>query len=139
MRRRLLLRRIRSDKPIKIMNQIEGIDSKQSLDGRDGNGHVWPIIQPSFQLYCQRVDGRLNMARYYALSLQPTLFGEIAVVRAWGRIGHAGGEKSDVYESEREAVAHFLKLARQKRGRGYRPVRSCGNDGKTAGLTTLAP
>jgi len=34
-----------------------------------------------FQLYCQRVDASKNMARY-ALSIQPALFGETALVRA---------------------------------------------------------
>ncbi len=37
------------------------------------------------------------MARYYALSIQPTLFGEAAIVRCWGRIGKRGGEKSEVF------------------------------------------
>lgn len=82
-----------------------------------------------FQLYCQRVDANRNMARYYMLSIQTTLFGEAAVVRAWGRIGKRGGEKRDVFANEREAAAHFLELARQKRNRGYRPARSCGNAG----------
>ncbi|MEZ2127883.1 MULTISPECIES: WGR domain-containing protein [unclassified Sinorhizobium] len=80
-----------------------------------------------FQLYCQRTDQARNMARYYALSLQPTLFGETAVVRAWGRIGKRGGEKSEVFATEREAVSHFLRLARKKRRRGYKPVGTCGN------------
>ncbi|WP_182549864.1 WGR domain-containing protein [Phyllobacterium myrsinacearum] len=31
-----------------------------------------------------------NMARYNSLSLQPTLFVEIALVRTWGRIGTMG-------------------------------------------------
>ncbi|WP_046602098.1 WGR domain-containing protein [Neorhizobium galegae] len=83
----------------------------------------------SFQLYCQRVDVTKNMARYYALSLQPTLFGEIAVVRCWGRIGKRGGEKSEVFDTESEAARHFLELARLKRAKGYRPVGNCGNPG----------
>jgi predicted DNA-binding WGR domain protein len=80
-----------------------------------------------FQLYCQRVDQSKNMARYYALSLQPTLFGETAVVRQWGRIGKRGGEKSEVFATEREAASHLLQLARKKRRKGYRPVGTCGN------------
>ncbi|MBB3594780.1 putative DNA-binding WGR domain protein [Rhizobium sp. BK529] len=62
------------------------------------------------------------MARYYDLSLQPTLFGEIAVMRSWGRIGRAGGEKSEVFSSDQQAISHFLELARRKRKRGYAPV-----------------
>lgn len=39
------------------------------------------------QLYCQRIDPSKNMARYYTLYLQQTLFGETSLVRCWGRIG----------------------------------------------------
>jgi predicted DNA-binding WGR domain protein len=77
-----------------------------------------------FHLYCQRVDRTRNMARYYALAIQPTLFGEAAVVRRWGRIGSRGGEKTDVFATEREAAMHFLDLARRKRQRGYHPART---------------
>ncbi|WP_184327753.1 WGR domain-containing protein [Rhizobium sp. BK529] len=76
----------------------------------------------SYHLYCQRIDASRNMARYYDLSLQPTLFGEIAVMRSWGRIGRAGGEKSEVFSSDQQAISHFLELARRKRKRGYAPV-----------------
>jgi predicted DNA-binding WGR domain protein len=79
------------------------------------------------QLYGQRIDDSKNMARYYAMSIQPTLFGEVAVVRHWGRIGRAGGEKIEVFETEEEATAHFLEIARRKRAKGYRPFGSCGN------------
>ncbi|WP_105422330.1 MULTISPECIES: WGR domain-containing protein [Neorhizobium] len=82
-----------------------------------------------FRLYCQRIDATKNMARYYALSMQPTLFGEIAVVRRWGRIGSRGGEKTEVFATEREAAMHFLDLARRERQKGYRPVGNCGNPG----------
>ncbi|GLR57622.1 hypothetical protein GCM10007919_23470 [Rhizobium indigoferae] len=37
----------------------------------------------SFHLYCQRIDASRDMARYYMLAIQPTLFGETAVERSW--------------------------------------------------------
>lgn len=77
-----------------------------------------------FHLYCQRIDPARNMARYYTLAIQPTLFGEAAVVRRWGRIGSRGGEKSEVFATEREAAVHFLTIARLKRLKGYKPVGS---------------
>ena len=80
-----------------------------------------------FHLYCQRIDATRNMARYYAISIQPTLFGEASVVRSWGRIGKSGGEKIEVFGSEREAAIHFLAIARRKKTKGYKPVGSCGN------------
>jgi predicted DNA-binding WGR domain protein len=92
---------------------------------------VFTMALHSFRLYCQRIDATKNMARYYALSLQPTLFGEMAVVRCWGRIGSRGGEKCEVFATDREAARHFLELARIKRIKGYRPVGNCGNPGNS--------
>lgn len=80
-----------------------------------------------YEFYCQRIDANRNMARYYLLSIQPTLFGETAVVRTWGRIGKAGGEMTEVFGTEIDAVSRFLELLLQKRKRGYKPARSCGN------------
>lgn len=78
-----------------------------------------------FRLYCQRINHTKNMARYYSLAIEQTLFGEAEVVRCWGRIGKRGGEKRDVFGTERDAAVHFLTLARAKRMRGYSPVK-CG-------------
>lgn len=36
-----------------------------------------------------RIDPKANMARFYALDIQPTLFGEWTLTREWGRIGHS--------------------------------------------------
>ena len=38
----------------------------------------------------ERIDPSQNMARYYVLSIEPTLFGDSALVREWGRIGVTG-------------------------------------------------
>lgn len=75
-----------------------------------------------YTLYCQRIDDSRNMARYYALAIQSTLFGEVAVTRAWGRIGKGGREMTDTFPSEHLAALHFLELARLKQMKGYRPV-----------------
>jgi hypothetical protein len=40
------------------------------------------------------VDRTKNMARYYALSVEPTLFAEWALVRRWGRSAAPGGPGS---------------------------------------------
>lgn len=34
------------------------------------------MIAQSYQLYVERIDARKNMARYYAMSIEPNLFGE---------------------------------------------------------------
>lgn len=77
-----------------------------------------------YQLHIQRIDPSRNMARYYMLAIEPTLFGEISLTRAWGRIGTLGRQKIDVFQTERDAVAAFLDLTRQKRQKGYRPIAS---------------
>ncbi|TRA88366.1 WGR domain-containing protein [Rhizobium rhizogenes] len=89
-----------------------------------------------YQLYCQRIDANRNMARYYALAIRPTLFGEIAVVRSWGRIGRAGGEMTEVFGNENDAISRFLELVLQKRKRGYQPARNCGNPCRSATVRT---
>lgn len=37
------------------------------------------------RLYLRRVDPDRNMIRFYALAIEPNLFGEFSVVRAWGQ------------------------------------------------------
>ncbi|SCY84803.1 WGR domain-containing protein [Rhizobium sp. NFACC06-2] len=78
----------------------------------------------SYQLYSRKIDASQNMARYYMLAIQPTLFGETAVVRRWGRIGKAGREMTEVFGTEKDAITRFLELVLQKRKRGYRPAGS---------------
>ncbi|NKL67514.1 WGR domain-containing protein [Rhizobium leguminosarum] len=82
--------------------------------------HVDMISQP-YQLYVERTDPAKNMARYYAMEIEQTMFGEACLTRRWGRIGKRGQEKQHVFEREEEAVRLFLELLKQKRGRGYRP------------------
>ena len=75
-------------------------------------------------LSCQRVDPTRNLSRYYALAIEPTLFGETAVMRRWDRIRSRGGEKSSVFATEPEAAIDFLAIARRKRPKATHPVRS---------------
>lgn len=79
------------------------------------------ITQP-YHLYVERTDATKNMARFYAMSIQPNLFGKACLTRCWGRIGTTGQTMSHHFETEREAVALFLDLLRQKKRRGYSAV-----------------
>ncbi len=72
------------------------------------------------QRILRRIDASRNMARFYCLSLQPTLFGEVSVVRAWGRIGTRGRAKIDSYPTGEGAACALARLAAAKRRRGYR-------------------
>ena len=41
-------------------------------------------------LVLDRCDPTCNMARYYVLSIEPSLFGDATLIREWGRIGRPG-------------------------------------------------
>jgi len=76
------------------------------------------LIQP-YQLYVERRDPARNMARFYALSIEPTLFGTPRLTRRWGRIDSHGQTKVHHFEREMDAVHMFLDLVRERRARGY--------------------
>jgi predicted DNA-binding WGR domain protein len=59
------------------------------------------------------------MARYYHMTIQPTLFGEWSLVREWGRIGNGGQVKQASFSSAEEARQAFTRLAKAKQRRGY--------------------
>lgn len=69
------------------------------------------------------VDPDVNMARFYGIELQPTLFGEVSVIRTWGRIGTNGQVMMETYDDETQAKDALQKLDRSKRIRGYVSVR----------------
>ena len=71
-------------------------------------------------LVLERRNASRNMARFYVLAIEPTLFGEVALVREWGRIGSWGRRRLDLHPN-RTAAAESLDawLARKAR-RGYR-------------------
>ncbi|KQR69939.1 WGR domain-containing protein [Rhizobium sp. Leaf341] len=72
-----------------------------------------------YHLHLERCDPARNMARFYALSLEPSLFGDVVLVRRWGRIGAVGRSRLDVFPDEQAAVCAMMDLLRQKRARGY--------------------
>jgi predicted DNA-binding WGR domain protein len=70
--------------------------------------------------YLERRDPAANMARFYAASIVPTLFGDWALVREWGRIGSPGTVRADWFAAEHDAVAAGENLVEAKRRRGCR-------------------
>lgn len=72
--------------------------------------------------YLRRIDPSRNMARFYVLSIQPTLFGGSSVVREWGRIGTRGQCKVELVEDTEQAIVVRDRIERSKRGRGYKDV-----------------
>ena len=92
-----------------------------SLDALAVIGDSMNMVTQPYQLYIERTDAAKNMARFYALALSTTLFGEACLTRRWGRIGGAGQIKIHQFPDEQEAVRLFLHLLKRKRSRGYRP------------------
>jgi predicted DNA-binding WGR domain protein len=74
------------------------------------------------KLVLRRIDAACNMARFYAMSIEPTLFGGKTLVRNWGRIGSRGRHRTDLFEDEAAAGRAMARLSRTKCGRGYVPV-----------------
>jgi predicted DNA-binding WGR domain protein len=71
-------------------------------------------------LVLERREKSRNLARFYVLAIEPTLFGDAALVREWGRIGSQGRRRLDLHAdpvAAREALEAWL--ARKSR-RGYR-------------------
>ncbi len=70
-------------------------------------------------LVLERIDRARNMARFFVLSIEPTLFEDLALVRRWGRIGSAGRERIDLQPSRPFAQIELTKWLDRKRRRGY--------------------
>ena len=67
----------------------------------------------------RRIDARRNMARFYMLSLEPTLFGEVAVLRRWGRMGTRGRQASSLHATMAEARRVLDRHVARRLRRGY--------------------
>ena len=68
----------------------------------------------------RRIDAASNMARFYMLSFEPTLFGDVAVLRHWGRIGTRGRQAAIFHASMAEAQVTLERQVARRRRRGYR-------------------
>jgi predicted DNA-binding WGR domain protein len=73
-------------------------------------------------LVLHRRNPEESVARFYSFMIERDLFGRIALVRNWGRIGTNGREIVQEYPSEIEAGEALEALARTKRRRGYRDL-----------------
>nr|WP_292891008.1 WGR domain-containing protein [Mesorhizobium sp.] len=91
-----------------------------SLDEDLSIGDPRAMLAQPYRLYVERTDATRNMARFYALSVETTLFGTPCLTRRWGRIGCGGQSMVHHFDREEEAVSMFLELLRAKRARGYK-------------------
>jgi len=70
-------------------------------------------------LVLERRDPARNMARFYVLTIEPTLFGDTALVREWGRLGGRGRRRLDLFDGHVQAVEALESWLRRKNRRGY--------------------
>ncbi len=66
-----------------------------------------------------RIQPERNQWRFYRLALWPDLFGQVCLVREWGRIGRPGRLRRDPFPDAVLAGQALEQLARTKRRRGY--------------------
>lgn len=72
-------------------------------------------------LMLERVEPERNMHRYYVMSLEPTLFGDIGLRREWGRLGNKGGQtRLELHQEPHEAREALEVWLQRKFRRGYR-------------------
>jgi predicted DNA-binding WGR domain protein len=70
-------------------------------------------------LVLDRCDPTCNMACYYVLSIETSLFGDASLIREWGRIGRPGQTRIELYETQSKAVEALETWLQRKRRRGY--------------------
>jgi predicted DNA-binding WGR domain protein len=116
-----------SGRSISDANRWRLIDSKFALDvARADERHkrdqeTGEIIDHMLQmLVLERRNASRNMARFYVLAIEPTLFGEMALVREWGRIGSWGRRRLDLHPNRAAAAESLNAWLVRKARRGYR-------------------
>lgn len=72
--------------------------------------------------HLHRIDPEANMARFYCIDVAATLFGDVSVLRTWGRIGTHGQTSIETCTTVEEAERAASQTLRQKMRRGYLPV-----------------
>jgi predicted DNA-binding WGR domain protein len=106
-------------------NQSFPLDSNFALDrrrgpvGRFGMSDLPETGSSALQIVLQRVDPSKNMARYYVLSIQPTLFANNTLIRHWGRTGSVGRERTEFFDDHIDAAITLETWLARKLSRGY--------------------
>ena len=73
----------------------------------------------SSSCHLTHVDPGQNMARFYRMTMQPTLFGEWSLVREFGRIGSPGRVVATNHHTFAQASAALESLRAAKERKGY--------------------
>ena len=70
-------------------------------------------------IHLHRVNAEASLARFYHIDIAPTLFGEVSVLRSWGRIGTHGRTSVETCPTPVEAETAADRTLRQKVQRCY--------------------
>ncbi|MGE0278658.1 MAG: WGR domain-containing protein [Nitrospiraceae bacterium] len=84
------------------------------------------------KVHLERIDPDAHMARFYKVQVIPTLFGEWAVVREWGRIGQGGTVREVVLATKVQAIDVAGQHVMRKRRRGYRTSTPRDDNGESS-------
>ncbi|PYB71736.1 WGR domain-containing protein [Rhizobium wuzhouense] len=71
-------------------------------------------------VHLHRIDPSINMARFYRVTIEKTLFSETVIRRSWGRIGTRGQSLSLTLPTGADAQRMAREMEHRKRRRGYR-------------------
>jgi predicted DNA-binding WGR domain protein len=109
-----------------VLDQV--VDELAALAG--GAGLVLELVD--------RGPGPGRRARFYALHLQPALWGAVDVVRTWGRLGHRHRPRCLVtsHPDEGSARVALRHLVRRRLRRGYRRLDPSVPAGYSAGISS---
>jgi predicted DNA-binding WGR domain protein len=71
------------------------------------------------QVLLERTDSAHNIARYYVLSVEATLFARNTLVRRWGRISSTARQRLEFFDSKDSTGLALETWLARKRKRGY--------------------
>ena len=76
--------------------------------------------------YLHRIDPEANMTRFYCIDVAATLFGDVSVLRTWGRIGTHGRTSIETCATVEDAETSATQTLRKKMRRGIcLPAKCC--------------
>ncbi len=81
---------------------------------------VETLLQFTQHIHLISRDPTRNRARFYLLQWQATLYGDRALVCAWGRIGTRGRSRPLTYQDPSDMRRHITLVLRRRIKHGYR-------------------
>ena len=89
-----------------------------------GTEELSPEALAQFEQYVRFVsqDATKNRQRFYLLSWQPMLDGDIALVCSWGRLGTHGRSRTIFYPDRAQVQETLVRLIKRRLQRGYQAM-----------------